>query len=72
MREDLEKLGILFMDTDTALREHPEIFKEFLARPFSVRRQQVCSVEQRGLERRQFIYVPKGVKGEIPLHILPH
>lgn len=29
MQEDLEKQGVIFTDTDTALREHPEIFKEY-------------------------------------------
>src|SRR5690606_33058903 len=28
IREDLESQGVLFLDTDTALREHPELFKE--------------------------------------------
>ena len=29
IREDLEKLGVLFLDTDTALREHEELFREY-------------------------------------------
>ena len=29
IREDLEEQGVLFLDTDTALREHPEIFQEY-------------------------------------------
>ena len=29
IREDLEKLGVIFLDTDTALREHPDLFKEY-------------------------------------------
>jgi Fe-S cluster assembly protein SufB len=29
IREDLEKLGVIFLDTDTALREHPDIFKQY-------------------------------------------
>ena len=29
IREDLEKQGVIFLDTDTALREHPEMFKQY-------------------------------------------
>src|SRR3954454_25413854 len=29
IREDLEALGVIFLDTDTALKEHPEIFKQY-------------------------------------------
>ncbi|MGO1769682.1 MAG: Fe-S cluster assembly protein SufB, partial [Microbacterium sp.] len=29
IREDLESQGVIFMDTDTALREHPEFFEEY-------------------------------------------
>src|SRR3979411_452634 len=29
LHEELEKKGVLFLDTDTALREHPDIFKEY-------------------------------------------
>src|SRR4030042_1239862 len=29
IREDLEEQGVIFMDTDTALKEHPELFKEY-------------------------------------------
>ncbi|MBA3336942.1 MAG: Fe-S cluster assembly protein SufB, partial [Chloroflexia bacterium] len=29
LREDLEKLGVLFLDMDSALREHPELVKQY-------------------------------------------
>jgi Fe-S cluster assembly protein SufB len=28
IREDLEKQGVIFLDTDSALKQHPELFKE--------------------------------------------
>ena len=31
IREDLEEKGVIFQDTDTALREHPELFQEYFA-----------------------------------------
>ncbi|MCW2904554.1 MAG: Fe-S cluster assembly protein SufB, partial [Streptosporangiaceae bacterium] len=29
IREDLEEQGVIFLDTDTALKEHPELFREY-------------------------------------------
>jgi len=34
VREDLEKLGVIFTDMDTALREYPDLIKSTLARLF--------------------------------------
>ncbi|MGH8888802.1 MAG: Fe-S cluster assembly protein SufB, partial [Acidothermaceae bacterium] len=31
IREDLEQQGVIFLDTDTALREHPDLFQEYFA-----------------------------------------
>jgi hypothetical protein len=31
IREDLEQTGVIFLDTDTALKEHPDLFKEYFA-----------------------------------------
>jgi Fe-S cluster assembly protein SufB len=38
IREDLEKLGVLFLDTDTALREHEELFREYFRNSYPSRR----------------------------------
>ena len=40
-REDLEAQGVLFCDMDTALREHPEIVKEYFGTDHPAQRQQV-------------------------------
>src|ERR1700728_2753334 len=29
IREDLEQKGVIFLDTDTALKEHPDLFREY-------------------------------------------
>src|SRR5450755_654329 len=46
IREDLEQQGVLFLDTDTGLREHEDLFRE------SGRRQQVLCAEYRRVVRR--------------------
>ena len=50
IREDLEKLGVIFLDTDTALREQPEHLQAVLRHGDSGRRQQVLRAELRRLE----------------------
>ena len=32
LREDLAKQGVIFLDTDTALKEHPELFRKYFAK----------------------------------------
>ena len=67
IREDLEEQGVLFLDTDTALREQPELFREGLRHGHPGRRQQVRRAQQRRVVWGSFIYVPKGVHVDIPL-----
>ena len=52
IREDLEEQGVIFLDTDTALREHPELFQRVLRHGHPGRRQQVRRAEHRGVVGR--------------------
>jgi Fe-S cluster assembly protein SufB len=67
IREDLEKLGVLFLDTDTALREHPEIFQEYFGTVIPVGDNKFAALNTAVWSGGSFIYVPKGVKVDIPL-----
>ena len=67
MREDLEKLGIIFTDTDTALREHPEIFKEYFGTVIPPEDNKFAALNSAVWSGGSFIYVPKGVKCDVPL-----
>ncbi|MCL6637715.1 MAG: Fe-S cluster assembly protein SufB, partial [Alicyclobacillus sp.] len=67
MRADLEKLGILFCDTDTALREYPEIFKEYFGTVIPPEDNKFAALNSAVWSGGSFIYVPKGVKCEVPL-----
>ena len=53
IREDLEKQGVIFLGTDEALKEHPEIFREYFGTVIPAERQQARGAEHRGLERWQ-------------------
>ena len=67
IREDLEEQGVLFLDTDTALREHPEIFREYFGSVIPVGDNKFAALNTSVWSGGSFVYVPKGVHVEIPL-----
>ena len=67
IREDLEDQGVLFLDTDTALREHEEVFKEYFGTVIPVGDNKFAALNTAVWSGGSFIYIPKNVKVEIPL-----
>ncbi|WP_433829540.1 Fe-S cluster assembly protein SufB [Actinoplanes sp. CA-015351] len=67
IREDLEQQGVLFLDTDTALREHEELFKEYFGTVIPVGDNKFAALNTSVWSGGSFIYVPKGVHVDIPL-----
>jgi Fe-S cluster assembly protein SufB len=67
IREDLEEQGVLFLDTDTALREHEDVFKEYFGTVIPVGDNKFAALNTSVWSGGSFIYVPKGVHVEIPL-----
>jgi len=67
MREDLEKLGVIFSDMDTGLREHPEIVKKFWAKVIPPTDNKFAALNSAVWSGGSFIYVPPHTKVEIPL-----
>ena len=67
MREYLEKEGVLFLDTDTALREHEDVFKEYFGSVIPSGDNKFSALNTAVWSGGSFIYVPKGVKIDIPL-----
>ncbi|QGK69743.1 Fe-S cluster assembly protein SufB [Allosaccharopolyspora coralli] len=67
IREDLEEQGVQFLDTDTALREHPEIFKEYFGSVIPAGDNKFSALNTSVWSGGSFIYVPKGVHVDIPL-----
>ncbi|MFC7342659.1 Fe-S cluster assembly protein SufB [Saccharopolyspora griseoalba] len=67
IREDLESQGVLFLDTDTALREHPEIFKEYFGSVIPAGDNKFSALNTAVWSGGSFIYVPPGVHVDIPL-----
>jgi Fe-S cluster assembly protein SufB len=67
IREDLEEQGVIFLDTDTGLREHPELFQEYFATVIPAGDNKFSALNTSVWSGGSFIYVPKGVHVEIPL-----
>ena len=67
IREDLEEQGVIFLDTDTGLREHEELFKEYFGTVIPVGDNKFAALNTSVWSGGSFIYVPKGVQVEIPL-----
>ena len=67
IREDLESQGVIFMDTDTGLREHPEIFEEYFGTVIPSGDNKFSALNTAVWSGGSFVYVPKGVHVEIPL-----
>jgi Fe-S cluster assembly protein SufB len=67
IREDLEKQGVIFLDMDSGLREHEEIVKKYFATVIPAADNKFSALNSAVWSGGSFIYVPKGVKVEIPL-----
>nr|WP_291410535.1 Fe-S cluster assembly protein SufB [Actinophytocola sp.] len=67
INEELEKQGVIFLDTDTALKEHPELFEEYYGSVIPHGDNKFSALNGAVWSGGSFIYVPKGVHVEIPL-----
>lgn len=67
MQTDLEDQGIIFKDTDSALRENEDLFKEHFASVIPPADNKFAALNSAVWSGGSFIYVPKGVKLETPL-----
>jgi Fe-S cluster assembly protein SufB len=67
IREDLEAQGVIFVDTDSGLREHEELFREYFGTVIPVGDNKFAALNSSVWSGGSFIYVPKGVKVDIPL-----
>ncbi|MSQ30408.1 MAG: Fe-S cluster assembly protein SufB [Dehalococcoidia bacterium] len=67
IREDLSKQGVLFLGMDQALAEHPEIVREYFGTLVPAGDNKYAALNTAVWSGGSFIYVPKGVKVDIPL-----
>ena len=67
MKEEFQKLGIIFTDTDSALKEYPEIFKQYFSKLVPPTDNKLAALNSAVWSGGTFIYVPKGVRVDVPL-----
>ena len=66
-REDLEELGVLFMDMDSAVRDHPDLVREYFGTIIPPNDNKFAALNSAVWSGGSFIYVPPGVHLEQPL-----
>jgi Fe-S cluster assembly protein SufB len=67
IREDLERLGVIFVDMDTAVREYPDLVREYFGTVIPPTDNKFAALNTAVWSGGSFIYVPKGVHVEMPL-----
>jgi Fe-S cluster assembly protein SufB len=67
LHKELESKGVIFTDTDSALRDHPDLFKEYFGTIIPPGDNKLAALNSAVWSGGSFIYIPKGVKVEIPL-----
>ncbi|GAA3039629.1 Fe-S cluster assembly protein SufB [Gordonia defluvii] len=67
IREDLEEKGVIFLDTDSGLREHPEVFQQYFGSVIPAGDNKFSALNTAVWSGGSFVYVPPGVHVEIPL-----
>lgn len=67
IREDLARQGVIFTDMDTALREYPDLVREYFGTVVPYTDNKFAALNTAVWSGGSFVYVPKGVKVDIPL-----
>ena len=67
IRKELERQGVIFVDTDTAVREYPDLVREYFGTVVPPADNKFAALNSAVWSGGSFIYVPEGVRVEIPL-----
>ena len=67
VREELSKIGVVFMGTDQALKEYPEIFRKYFGTVVPAEDNKFAALNAAVWSGGSFVYVPKGVEVPLPL-----
>jgi Fe-S cluster assembly protein SufB len=67
LKEEWEKMGVIFLDSDTGLKEHPEIFKEYFGTVVPPEDNYFAAVNSAVWSGGSFVYVPRDVEITAPL-----
>jgi len=67
LREDLGRMGVIFCDTDTALKEHEDILKKYFAKVIPPNDNKFAALNSAVWSGGSFVYVPEGATVDLPL-----
>ncbi|MGC4108494.1 MAG: Fe-S cluster assembly protein SufB [Thermomicrobiales bacterium] len=67
LREDLEQQGVVFLDMDGALREYPDLVKQYFGTIIPYADNKFAALNSAVWSGGSFVYVPEGVRVEVPL-----
>lgn len=67
LKKDWQARGVIFCDTDTALRENPDLFKRYFATIVPARDNKFAALNTAFWSGGSFLYVPKGIKLTVPV-----
>jgi Fe-S cluster assembly protein SufB len=67
LKEEWERHGIIFVDMDTAVQEHPDLVQAYISTAVPIRDNKFAALNSAFWSGGSFVYVPKGVDVEIPL-----
>lgn len=67
LKENWQKKGVIFVDTDTAVREYPDLVRRYIGTVVPPSDNKFSALNSAVWSGGSFIYVPKGVSVEIPL-----
>jgi Fe-S cluster assembly protein SufB len=67
LREDLAKKGVIFVDTDTAVREYPDLIREYIGTIIPIADNKFSALNSAVWSGGSFVYIPAGVNVDVPL-----
>jgi len=67
IQEHLEKQGVIFLNIEEGLRQHPDLFREYFGTVIPIEDNKFSALNSAVWSGGSFVYVPKGVKVDLPL-----
>lgn len=67
LKQDLESQGIIFMDTDSALKQHPELVRQYFGKLIAASDNKFAALNTAVWSGGTFLYVPKNVHADVPI-----
>jgi Fe-S cluster assembly protein SufB len=67
IHENLEQQGVIFLSIEDGLVKHPDLFREYFSKVIPIEDNKFAALNSAVWSGGSFIYVPKGLKVELPL-----